>query len=325
MRAMLTASLAYAEPFRFHELLRFFHGRACEGVEVVGEGFYARTVRLSARDIEAAGASMASSVVLPAPGAYATGWISVEDDPTAACLRLSMSDGLVPYADAIEVRARCQFDLDCDPAPIRQTLAVMEGAIVYDGIHGVRVPGCFDPFETCCRAVIGQQVSVKAANRMAARLIEALGEPLDAPIEGLRSLFPTPERIAGLADIEATLGPLGIIRQRARVIQLIARMVLDGSLDLSLQADPLRLIDDLVAIKGVGPWTANYIAMRTVKHADAFLETDAGVKHALPGKEPKEILAMAEEWRPYRAYANICLWNSLDQPDRSTPSERGRR
>ena len=173
------------------------------------------------------------------------------------------------------------------------------------------MPGCFEPFETACRAVLGQQVSVVAANRLAARIVERYGTPVETGIEGLARAWPTPAEVLALAPLEDAFGQLGVIKTRSRVIAEIARMLDEGELDFG----PSALVDEqmqrLLAVKGIGPWTANYIAMRAMSHPDAFLESDAGVVHALPDLTPKQRLALAESWRPWRSYAVISLWNSL--------------
>ena len=176
---------------------------------------------------------------------------------------------------------------------------------------GVRLPGCFDPFETACRAVLGQQVTVAAANKLAARVVEAHGARVETGIEGLTHAFPTPSEVLALDPIEDALGQLGVIRSRSRTIAEIARLLDTGELDLGPGALVSEQMERLLAVKGVGPWSANYIVMRTMSCPDAFLETDAGVRHALPDLSPREALELAEQWRPWRSYAVMSLWSSL--------------
>ena len=104
---------------------------------------------------------------------------------------------------------------------------------------------------------------------------------------------------------------LGIIKTRSRTIAEIARLLETGELRFDTGVVVAEQTERLLAVKGIGPWSANYLAMRVLNHPDAFMETDAGVKHALPHLEPKERLALAEQWRPWRSYAVLCLWNSL--------------
>ena len=286
--------LGYRPPMRFADLLEFFRVRALEGVELVDEMSYSRTACFRAPD-----------------GTTARGWIRVEDDPAKSALILSMSESLLPETSQVVARVRRMFDLDCEPHVIHGCLRALDDLRPGANVSGTRLPGCFEPFETCCRAVIGQQVSVAAANKMAARIVEAFGGNVDTGIPGLSRSFPTPERIASFDDIATALGPLGIIRSRSSVIAEIARLILEGELALDATMSPIEQMERLMAIKGIGPWTANYIAMRVLAYTDAFLETDAGVKHALPTLTPKERLAAVENLRPWRSYAVICLWNSL--------------
>ena len=137
------------------------------------------------------------------------------------------------------------------------------------------------------------------------------GTPVETDVEGLTHAFPTPADLLALESIEDALGELGVIRTRSRVIAQIARALEEGSLDFGPGALATEQVEGLRSIKGVGPWTANYIAMRVLSYPDAFLEKDAGVAHALPDMTPKERLEAAEEWRPWRSYAVVSLWNSL--------------
>lgn len=290
----IAVQLDYRAPFRFDDLLAFYRDRALEGVELVDDASYARTVRLSRAD-----------------GSVAEGWLCVRNEPSRSSLALEMSDGLEPVLQDVIGRVRRMFDTDGDPDAIAEGLAPLKDAAPSAVVDGVRLPGCFDPFETACRAVLGQQVSVKAANKMAARVVRAHGALVQTGIEGLERAWPSPQEVLNLASIEDALGVLGVIRTRSRVIRDIARMLDEGSLDLGAEAIAVEQMEKLLGIKGVGPWTANYIIMRTLSHSDAFLETDAGIRHALPTMTPQERLAAVEQCRPWRSYAVVALWNSL--------------
>lgn len=287
-------SLRYAAPYDFDALLSFFRYRALEGVEAVDERSYARTVSLRAPS-----------------GESCQGWVRVSDDAARCRLDVSLSASLLPVADEVSARIRRMFDLDCDPAAVSRALAPLASGGAPVRIEGVRVPGCFDSFETACRAVLGQQVSVKAANRLAARIVEAYGGRVETGRTGLSRAWPAADAVCSLDSIEDAFGVLGVIKTRSRVIRDLARLVRDGDAAFDPAVPAQERMARLLAIKGIGPWSANYIAMRTMGFADAFLETDAGVAHALPDLTPKERLAMAEKARPYRSYAVICLWNSL--------------
>lgn len=290
---IIKVCLGYRPPLRFAELLSFFRERALEGVEVVGEKSYMRAVRLEG------------------PDGFASGWLRVEDDPKRNRLVVAMSESLAPCVPQVVARVRRMFDVDCDPQAIARGLAPLENAIPGSVREGTRLPGCFDPFETACRAVLGQQVSVAAANKLATRIVGRYGVPIETRIEGLAQVFPAPAEILMLNPIEDALGEFGVIKTRSRVIAEIARMLESGELEFGPSALVDEQVENLLSIKGIGPWTANYIAMRAMSHPDAFLEADAGVAHALPGMTPKERLEAAEAWRPWRSYAVIGLWNSL--------------
>ena len=285
--------LGYRPPYRFDDLLGFFRDRQIEGVERVGDGFYERVAR-----IEAAGEEH-------------VGWVRVENDPARSALAVTMSESLLPATSQVLARIRRQFDVDSDPAAVHEGIASLDDVVPGAAKPGTRVPGCFDPFETAMRAILGQQVTVSFANTLAARIAQGFGTPVEVGREGLAFAFPAPRDVAAIPSVEDAFGELGVIRSRSRVIAEIAHALEEGTLDLGAGAVVAEQVDALLALKGIGPWTANYMAMRIFGHPDVFLEGDAGIKHALPGLGPQERLALAEQWRPWRSYANLCLWNSL--------------
>ncbi|MGI6033958.1 MAG: DNA-3-methyladenine glycosylase 2 family protein [Coriobacteriales bacterium] len=293
-RGQIALRLGYRAPYQFDKLLSFFEMRVMEGVEKVEDGAYLRTARIPLAD-----------------GTSATGWVRVANDEKRHALVVTMSESLLVCVPAVVARVRRQFDTDCDPFAIAEKLASLDDAVPGAAVPGTRVPGCFDAFETCCRAILGQQVTVAAANRLAARVAHELGKRIDTGIEGLDRSFPTAAEICAIDDIEGTLGPLGVIKTRSRAIAQIARLIEEGELDFGPGAPIEEQMERLLSIKGIGPWSANYIAMRTLGYTDAFLETDSGIAHALPDLSPKERLELAEQWRPWRSYANLSLWNSL--------------
>ena len=303
--ATIRLRLGYRPPMRFDELLTFFRDRVLTGVEQVDDTSYMRTVRIDTLD-----------------GSVVSGWIRIEDDPLHNALVLSMSESLLPATSMVVARVRSMFDLDCDPEVVSAALSPLEAICPGSNILGLRLPGCFDPFETSCRAVIGQQVSVAAANKLAARVVERLGSHVQTGIEGLDHVWPSASQVAAVDDIAGVLGPLGVIRARSAVIADIARMMESGDLRFDVLADPTEQMNVLLSVKGVGPWTANYIAMRVLSYPDAFLEKDSGVAHALPTMTPKQRLEAVEPCRPWRSYAVICLWNSLGN---QAPKPKGER
>lgn len=291
----VTLALGYRPPYPWDEMLNFLAGRAISGIEMVKNGEYLRTVGLTTPE---------------ARPVY--GWVRVGHQPKKKVLTVTVSEILLPLLPQVLARVRHLFDLYCDPDAVYETLRVMNDIRPGLCVLGTRLPGCFDAFEMAVRAVLGQQITVKAASTLAARLVDTYGTPISTGIEGLTHVFPSPEVILGLkGPIENYLGPLGVIASRAKTIYELARAITQGEIDFNLPAQPKEEIKKLMAIRGIGSWTAQYIAMRGMEWPDAFLETDAGVKKVLQPYTSKELLQMAEAWRPWRSYATVNLWNTL--------------
>ncbi len=289
--ASLSVQLSYREPYGWQALLDFFAGRATPGVELVQDNRYLRSVRLGEQ----------------------RGIIDVSKGDAA--LRLCVHGIGTEYLFSIVQRARGMFDLD---APIDDVTGVLSRDSRLRGWlksnPGIRVPGSWDGFELTVRAILGQQVSVKAATTFAGRIAERYGEQIGVPVEGLTNvpdrLFPEPQTL-----VRARLESLGIIRSRAQTIRNVARAAVDGSLrfDLSQDVDEYRAA--LLAIRGIGDWTAEYVAMRALKNPDAFPASDLGLLRAFdtPDGErlrPAALLTRAGAWRPWRAYAALLIWGS---------------
>jgi AraC family transcriptional regulator of adaptative response / DNA-3-methyladenine glycosylase II len=208
------------------------------------------------------------------------------------------------------------FDLDADPQAIATALSASPRLRpLLRRNPGLRVPSGWDGFEIAVRAVIGQQVSVAAARTVTARLAQRFGQALPAPpAPGLEHLFPTPEALA-----DADLATIGLTRARAETVRTVARALLDGRVDFR----PERTLEEFgarwVALPGIGPWTAHYIALRALGHPDAFPAEDLVLQRAAPNDgsrlNAKALTAQAEAWRPWRAYAVIHLWHdSMNAP-----------
>ncbi len=290
----ITLYLSYQPPFLWDNLLAFLAGRTVPGAEIVADDAYHRTVALLHR------------------GRILRGWITIRHEEKKKALTVTIPQALQPVLPQVKERVIILFDLRCRPWEIYDRLAVMND--IKDGIclPGTRLPGCFDAFEMAVRAVLGQQVTVKAARTLAGRIVRAYGAELATPINGLTHTFPAPSDICGLDGlIENHLGPLGVTRARARSIRALAEGLLSGEIDLSAGAAPQEQMKKLLALPGFGVWTVNYLAMRALGWQDAFPHTDYGVKKALAGRTAGEILALSEQWRPWRAYATINLWQSL--------------
>lgn len=293
----ITVALGYHPPYEWEKMLEFLAKRAIPGVEMVLEGAYLRTVRLKGRD-----------------GKKYCGWIRVQNCPKKNAVAVTLSDALIPVLSQVLARVRALFDLCAEPNVIYEKLQTINQICPGACVLGLRVPGCFQPFEMAVRAVLGQQITVKAASTLAGKIALAYGTPIETGIDGLTHLFPEAEDILALKDeIEERLGTLGVIAARSRCILALAQALESGDIALGAYADPEQEMAKLMQIKGIGSWTAKYLAMRTMGWPDAFLETDIGVKHALPEYTPKERLELSRQWRPWRSYAMMCLWN-LDDP-----------
>lgn len=291
----ITLALGYRPPYPWKQMLNFFASRAVSGVEIIQNDKYMRTVHL-----------------FTASQKSVYGWLAVGKPTKKDILNVTVSASLLPVLPQVMAKIRHLFDLCCDPDAVHEVLSDMNHIRPDLCVKGTRVPGCFDSFELVVRAVLGQQITVKGAGTLAARFVKAYGRPVQTNIAGLTYTFPLPADIIALeGDISNHLGPLGITSSRAKTILELAYVFVRGDICFDLGARPEAEIEKLMDIPGIGKWTAQYIAMRTMGWPDSFLETDAGVKKALEPYRDKELLQMAEAWRPWRSYATVNLWNSL--------------
>ncbi len=212
--------------------------------------------------------------------------------------------------DLVHVVERAHWMFDCNAQPREIAAHLRRDPLLKKAVRvrtGLRIPGAWDGFELAVRAILGQQVTVAGATTLAGRLVHAHGEPLPGGEPGLDRLFPT---AAVLAKVNPSA--LGMPRSRGATIQGLARAVLDGDVVLDGSEDPQAVMRQLKEIPGVGDWTAQYIAMRALGESDAFPASDLGVRKALGngGVLPRvsQVLASAEAWRPWRAYAAMNLW-----------------
>jgi AraC family transcriptional regulator, regulatory protein of adaptative response / DNA-3-methyladenine glycosylase II len=278
--------LTYRPPFDWDRLLSFLAKRVIPHVESVQDGKYFRTIQLSRQNQNIAG------------------HLEVRHEADKRTVSVRLSDSLLPVCAAVLERLKRLFDLRADPVAISSVLGKLAQAR-----PGLRVPGSFDGFEMAVRAILGQQISVAAASTLAGRLALRFGESIQTPFSWLTRLFPTPERLASASAAE--MARLGITGQRAKTVIALSRAVAGGALRLEPGSRIEETLDELHKIPGVGEWTVQYIAMRALSWPDAFPHTDLGVKKALEINNPKEILGLAEKWRPWRAYATLHLWANL--------------
>jgi AraC family transcriptional regulator of adaptative response / DNA-3-methyladenine glycosylase II len=278
----LVLRLAHREPYDAAGLLGFLALRAVPGVESAGPGVLRRVVRTS--------------------GGLAT----VELEPGAGHVTARISIPDLADLGALVGRLRRLLDSDSDPLAVSEALSLDPAlAALVATRPGLRVPGCVDGFELAVRAILGQQVSVAGARTLAGRLALALGDPLDEPRWGLERAFPTAQAMA-----EGSLDGLGLTGGRIRALRALAVAVAEGSLVLDPGTDRARTRAALLALPGVGPWTAGYIAMRALGDPDGWPTHDLVLDRwvAVRGAEP-------ERWRPWRAYAALHLWSDPSRAD----------
>ncbi|MDR2157271.1 MAG: helix-turn-helix domain-containing protein [Clostridiales Family XIII bacterium] len=291
----ITLALGYRPPYRWEAMLHFLSGRAIPGVETVKDGAYLRTAHF-----------------VTAAGKRIYGCLRVRDCPAKNTLSVTISENLLPVLSQVLACVKRLFDLHCDPIAVYETLSPMNDLRPGLCVLGTRLPGCFDAFEMSVRAVLGQQITVKAARTLAARIADAYGTRVQTGTDGLTHVFPSPENVLELgASVKDRFGELGVSSARSETIGELARMFSQNEIDFHACPRPEEEIKKLTAIRGIGNRTARYIAMRAIGWTDAFLETDAGVKKALQPLTSKEPLKRAEAWRPWRSYAVVNLWNAL--------------
>ncbi len=240
------------------------------------------------------------------------GWVAVSPDPARAALCAEVSLSLAGALMPLIARLRELFDLDLRPDVVASALGADPLlAPDLDRAPGLRIPGALDGFEVAARAVLGQQVTVRGASALAGRLAQALGEPFETPFPELSLLTPTPQAL--LAAGAEKLAALGMPRARLQTLVALAKAAADGALDLSRSADAAEAMARLRQIPGIGPWTAQYIAMRALGWPDAFPASDLGIRKAMGGLGAAEIERRSERWRPWRAYAALILWGRAEK------------
>ena len=283
-----TLQLTYRPPFDWLGILQFLGARAMKGVELVREDAYYRTVRLGNH----------------------MGWVHVRHAPKNRALLVELTHSLTPVLPVLLGRLRHLFDLSARPDIITGQLA--QDFLLAESVAqnpGLRVPGAFDGFELVVRAILGQQITVKAATTLAGRFADAFGDAIDTPHPGLTRLSPTPKRIASAKPEE--IAALGVTQARARSIVVLAEEMHSGHLKLEAGAPAEPTIEQLIALPGIGPWTAQYIAMRALRWPDAFPKEDIALRKKLGGVSAARAEELSQAWRPWRSYATLHLWHAL--------------
>ncbi len=290
----LTVRLAYRKPYDWPAMLEFLAGRATPGVEQVVGDRYLRTIRIGDE----------------------AGVIECRADADAICLTIHgiATTRLLPVVQ----RVREMLDVD---APVADIRSVLEAdpllATLLDQNPGIRVPGAWDGFELTARAILGQQISVRAATTLAGRIASNYGEAFELP-DSLRArreelcldrLFPPPSKLA-----RARFNGVGLVTSRAETLRRLASAVQKGDIDFDTVRDGDALRAELTTIRGIGDWTAEYVLMRAFKDPDAFPSADLGLQKAIVAgsrASARQLRERAEAWRPWRAYAALLLWSSL--------------
>ena len=293
--------LAYRPHFAWQQQLDFLAARATAGVEAVAGNAYCRSV-----DIE---------------GHH--GWLKVEQLAENNCLLVTLPTTLTPVLMNVLARLRQLFDLDANPLVIAEQLASDPRLAPLIAVNpGLRVPGAWDGFELAVRAVLGQQVSVRGASTLAARLARTFGEPSATPHEAILCFSPGARALA--ASTPERIAAIGLPLKRAATLHALAGAVAAGELRLHAGADAEATIEKLKAIPGIGDWTAQYIVMRALRWPDAFPAGDLGLRKALGTDGPMRaahVLQLAEKWRPWRAYAAMYLWSALSAKGNNAPDD----
>ena len=289
--------LAYHPPYDWEAILDFLRLRTITGVEHVGSDTYMRALRFGGR----------------------TGFVTVRHLPESSALEVSAELPSTSDLPGVISTVRRVFDLGADPHAINSVLSADRAlAPLVAKRPGLRLPGAWDGLEVGVRAILGQQVSVKAATTLAGRLAALCGGKIDG--DGpLTHTFPDAHSLA-----EADIPAIGLPQKRADAIRNLARAAVEtpALLDGSLETD--EMITRLTALPGIGPWTASYIAMRAARATDAFIEGDLVVRKVFSGNgamaSPKALHNHAEQWRPWRAYAVMQLWAAAGDKEEGTTS-----
>lgn len=295
----LTLRLAYRAPFAWDAMLPYLSGRLIAGVEAVENNVYMRTVNIKHEKKRL------------------SGWFKIIHLEKEQQLEVHVASQLAPVLMPLLSRVREQFDLDANPVVIESHLKT--DRLLANQIKktpGLRVPGTFDRFELAIRAVLGQQISVAAATTLAARLVQQFGTPVTMPLAGLTHHFPEPAHLVQIS-VER-LAKIGLPKTRAATLLAVAKFAADGGLDIAPGASLDDTVKKLKEVRGIGEWTAQYIALRALRFPDAFPAGDLGLQKAAgavgnDGEKISEgqLLVRAKNWSPWRGYAALLLWNSL--------------
>lgn len=285
--AGVAIKLGFRPPLAWRPLIRFLAGRGSMSTEGVFDDKYVRTVRIGKH----------------------VGWIAAEQvGPNV--LRIEIAPSLLPVLPELQSRLRHLFDLKANPGVIDPQLSThTKLAELVKRTPGLRVPGALCGYELALRAVLGQQISVQAATTIFGRFVDTFGGDIETPFENIKRVAPSAADVAN-ASLQQLIDR-GLTRKRAETISVLSRAAADGAIKLDPLSDFETSRATLQELPGIGPWTAEYVAMRALGDPDAFPHSDLGLLNALKMKKPPRLQLLAEKWRPWRAYAAIHLWHGL--------------
>jgi len=279
-------SLSYRPPFDWQAMLEFLAYRSIPGVEQITPDSYARTIRLGGK-----------------VGDFSAHF---SKDVNEVVVKINFPDARALYQ--IVEKIRLLFDLNADSGEVAshfESDALLMPIV--ERFPGLRVPGCWDGFEVVVRAILGQQVSVKSASTLVARIAEKHGEGYNKGDAGLTRVFPDAGKL-----VEACFEGLGIIGQRINAIKAVANMVANDQMRIDSMTDSDDFVAKICQVKGIGEWTAQYIAMRALNDPNAFPHSDLILLRAAASSDkaltPKQLLERAMPWQPWRSYAVLLLW-----------------
>jgi len=300
---LITLRLAYRAPFAWDTMLDYLSLRAIGGVEAIQQSgktrFYARSVRFWHE------------------GQLLEGWLKVTHLEREQQLEIQIGNQFAPVLMPLMDKIRQQFDLDANPAVIEEHLrsdALLAGQIIRT--PGLRVPGTFSHFELAIRAVLGQQISVAGASTLARRLVTQFGTPLGTPLAGVTHHFPDPKQLAQVSVEQ--MAQIGVPKTRAAALIAVAQFAAQGGLEQKPGTSLEDAVSHLKTVRGIGEWTAQYIALRALRFPDAFPGGDLGLqKAATPDNAAQrltetELLTRTADLSPWRGYAALLLWQSLN-------------
>ena len=284
----LTLRMAYRPPLAWEGLIHFLHSRGAQGCSAIDDGKFFKTLRVG----------------------EISGWFVAQHDAVRCQVIVELSASLTPVFAQLSVRLRQYFDLDANPLQIDAHLSqhpLLKRCVQHS--PGLRLPGTLDAFELAVRAIIGQQVSVKAASTVFNRLVQQFGESIETPYPALNLISPDAQNIAE-ADLQDLMA-LGLNQRRAATVQTLAQALSAGELTLDYGCDSALACQQLQRLPGIGPWTAQYIALRALGDPNAFPASDLGLMKALNMDKPASVEEASLAWQPWRAYAAIHLWQHL--------------